>query len=276
VLDTVYAYRVEGEPYPSRWRPFRVYCTPDKQHSSEACPYWVKVRHDRNSAAVQISEVIGLCLASGMGFRTHTAALVMASQAFADSVNGLESYPTVCEGPHFGTRWLADVVDGGRHNMAHHMDRVGMLRLWVLDCWIRVRDRTTDGNVLFLREDGKTVTLPSDHSDCFGGAGLFTVDRLDDLGLEAEPVGYYPEMESRILEAGGCDIMEEAIAGVRAAAANLDEVLGYVPEVWWDQAQLTPGAVRGCLVERAERLDQTCMMGHWRGMRDAAADGKLL
>jgi hypothetical protein len=276
VLDTVYAYRVEGEPYPSRWRPFRVYCTPDREHSGEALPYWVKIRHDRDSAAVQISEVIGLGLASALGFRTHTAALVMASQAFADSVNALGSYPTVCEGPHFGTQWLADVVDGGRHNMASHMDRAVTLRLWVLDCWICVRDRTTDGNVLFLREGGKTVMLPSDHSDCFGGAGLFTANRLQHLGTETMAVAFYPEMENRMLGAGGCEIIEEAIADARAAARNLDPVLRCVPGVWWDQAQLTPDAVRDCLVQRADRLDQTCMIDHWRGLGDASADGKLL
>ena len=276
MLDKVYAHRVEGESYASRWHPFRVYCTPDKEHSAQEVPYWVKVRYDRDSAAMQISEVVVLGLVSAMGFRTHTAALVIASRAFAESVNALGGYPTMCDGPHFGTLWLSDVVAAGPHNMSDNMERITMLRLWVLDCWVRERDRTTEGNVLFLREDGNVVTLPSDHSDCFGGARVFTADRLESLKTDTAPVTCYPTMEAHILEEGGCEIMEEAIGDVRAAVRSLDEVLGCVPDEWWDHAGLTPDRVRDCLVERAERLDETCIMDHWRGLQDATANGRLL
>lgn len=276
MLDTVYAHRVDGEPYISRWRPFKVYCTPTPHHEESATPYWVKPRPNRDGAAVQISEVIGLYAAAGMKFRTHNAAFIIASEAFAESVNLLGDYPYIHSGPHFGSLWLDDAIDGTRQNLEMYASPDDIIRLWVLDCLLCIRDRMTDGNVLFLKEGGNLVLIPSDQSDCFGGAGLFSVTGLAALSVGMKPDELYPGLEKHLAQSSGIEILLEAIDRAKVAVGEVENGIQAVPSVWWQQSELQPEVVMACLNNRKAKLEEICMVSHWQGIADAVAGGTLL
>ena len=289
MIDTVYAHTLESEsvPYPSCWKPFRVACTDTRDHTGQSVTYYVKVRPQsedrrRDAAAMQVSEIIGLGVAAGMGLKTHRAAFVVISPEFAAQISERPGYPLVCGGSHFGTRWLDSVVDGTADNIPAYASGQDLLRLWVLDCWLGILDRVgnNEGNLLFLYEDGSFALIASDHSDCFDGAGRFTREHLGQMQSGAGWLAEYPLVKQCILDAPGCGSLEEAIDRARFAGTQLDAILALVPEDWWQDADLDPENVRNCLTSRANRLHEICKLEHYRneekGLRNGIANGGQL
>jgi hypothetical protein len=284
-LPLVYAYRDIGVLLEkSRWKPRRVTCTREQAHGdAPGVEYVVKFRRPGpQSAAALISEVVSVMLLRLLGVRTLDAALVHVSHTLASSyrADGSIGYE-ILPGRHFGTvsrrqvdpaepaAWPADF-------WKQLSDPVDLIRIWTADCWLMNLDRNIYGNmILEPAKQGKWDLIAVDHSDCFLGSGSLADGSCFERSPKQEAVELLPGIEAVMLEFG-MDSIRQAIGRIHHAATLLPQVVTHVPAEWWDQSGITPGAVIGCLQERADRVRQIVRHDHWEGMTNAIRGGRSL
>src|SRR5262249_1478602 len=139
----------------SQWKPRRVLCTTQPDHSDRPrVEYVVKFRqsplrasemtsaavqtHSRKAAAALISEVLCHRLFAAGGISGLEARLVSVDSQFASHHdNRTDKMYTVHEGLHFGTLWRLDVENGGPSLKKEDLvDLHPVVDMWAFDSWL--------------------------------------------------------------------------------------------------------------------------------------------
>jgi hypothetical protein len=266
MLSTVHAYRDDGPQADTRWKPRRVFCTLEVDHSDEPGTLYVaKLARGRAGAAALISEVVSTHLLSTAGFRTLSPHIVRVSEGFAASCNARNDYPgPIAIGDYYGTLHRDDVEAGPPPSYDVLAQPTELLRLWVFDTWLGNIDREVDGNILLsLGSAGKFRVIAADQSDCFCGAAVFCSDGFRSAMENRGPASSVSFLTELIWRHGGARPIRTSIAEVRATLPRVEEAISLVPQAWWHNSGLTPQEVTRSLSQRAERLESILNPRQW-------------
>lgn len=296
-MQTVYADEDCGVLAPwSRWKPRRVRCTVQPDHSDRPGEeHVVKFRqsplaasqlsseaiqaHQKTSVAALISEVLGNWLLAAGGLHVLDARLVSVTARYAsDHESRSDKMYMVPEGLHFGTLRRFDVENGGPSLTPDYlMELQQVVDLWAFDSWLCNIDRDLLGNTLLaLASGGRFNLIAADQSDCFGGSGLFsdgTWQKVLEKSGAAPSFGFLPQA---IFSSGGSSSIRQALEKVGRAVAQMDSAFTVVPADWWAEAQIDPHAVQQALTARHERLPSILGLDHWEGLERAIQGGQPL
>jgi hypothetical protein len=256
MLPTVFAYRDDGPQAQTRWKPRRVFCTLESNHSdAPGILYVVKFAAGQTGAAALISEVVSTRIFALAGFRTLSSAIVRASEGFAASCNRKSDYSgPVSAGDYYGTSHRDDVEAGPPPSYDDLAQPLDLLRLWVFDSWLCNIDREIEGNILLsLATRGRFHLIAADQSDCFCGDAMRT----------RGPASSVPFLPNVIYRNGGPNAIRRSIVEVRAIIPQLRAVFDLIPESWWQRALLTADAVGDVLASRANRLEEILNPTQW-------------
>jgi len=267
MLPTVFAYRDDGpQAEMTRWKPRRVFCTLEADHrDAPGTLYVVKFASGQAGAAALISETVSTRLFALAGCGTLTPAIVRASEGFAASFNRKSDYPgPISHGDYYGTLHRDDVEAGpppGYDDLAQPLE---LLRLWVLDSWLCNIDREIEGNILLtLATKGRFHLIAADQSDCFCGASVFCSSGFRNAMKNRGPAPSVSFLPYVIFKHGGPNVIRKTAAEVRGILPRLPEILGLIPESWWQRSGLTPKIVYEALVARANRLEDILNPSQW-------------
>jgi len=265
----VYGYRDDGaQTMLSRWKPRRVFCTSQPDHSDEPGNlYVVKFLQNQAGAAALISELICTSLYTLAGIRTLDSAIVHVSQAFADSyLTKVEIPYQILMGDHFGTVHRSDVETAQTLTYDQLAAPSEILRLWVFDTLVNNVDRDIYGNVLLSLTGANTQqfsVIASDQSDCFCGAGVFCSEefiRTMRRRGQARSVSFLPTV---IFNSGGATAIRTEIANARDSLEHIPDILREVPTRWWDISRIAPNDIQDVLEFRARRLEAILNPDAW-------------
>lgn len=280
-MQTVFAYADQGPMQGSltKWKPRRVLCTTKKSHASseeqasDTIEHVVKYRQGKQGAAALISEVVAGWLLEKGGLRVLDRRLVEVSREFADSCKEVVPYP-VTAGLHFGTVRKIQVEAGPPPCHKRLSDSQDLVDLWAFDTWLGTIDRDRHGNML-LELGGKSLfrIIACDQSDCFGGTTLFSdgaqwQTAFSNSGAAPTLKCIYPA----IFDSGAITALTSAIGRVTKAATHIDDAIGMVPGGWWDEAEISPDAVKEALEARVKKLDALLNTAMWADLPAAIAE----
>lgn len=282
-LPIIYAYRDDGSVLgvPTRWKPRRVFCTNQPDHSdAPGIRYVVKYRRgEAASAAACISEVVCYFLLRELGIRTLDAALARVSPEMARSYHKTENLGyNVDIGVHFCTLFREDSESGPPPLWEILADPEELIAIWVADCWLMNLDRATEGNTrLVLGAGGRFHLLAADQSDCFLGSVSFADGSCFDRSKDfySAPFPDKNDFVQRTVLDIGCERLHTTIQAISQVKSRLAGVMQLVPAGWWRQANIAPDAVVGCLTERADRMKTIVDIGRWEELRRVANSENL-
>jgi hypothetical protein len=266
MLPTVHAYRDDGPQAHTRWKPRRVFCTLESDHSdAPGTLYVAKLAVGRVGAAALISETVCTHLLRDAGFRTLDSAIIRVSDGFALSCNAKSDYPgPISTGDYYATLHRDDVEAGPPPTYDLLAQPRDLLKLWVYDTWLANIDREVDGNILLsLATGGRFHVIAADQSDCFCGSSTFcsgAFARSMETRGHASSVSFLPRV---ILENGGPRAVRQAASEARYSAGRVGAALALVPESWWRVSSLTPNVVGDVLERRAYRLEEILNPSQW-------------
>lgn len=266
-MNLVHAYRDDGPMAGvTRWKPRRVYCTNDQNHTDPPGQLLVvKFLQGQPGAAALISEVVATNLLRFADFPTLDPFIVRVSDGYAQSCNASSDYPyLVVTGLHFGTLHRADVEAGpplGYDDLAKPSEVVD---LWVADTWLSNIDRDVDGNTLLkLTSSQKFRVIASDQSDCFCGAAVFCSEQMEGRMSTSRRAPSIQCLIEVLYRNGGPGLIRSAIQRVRSCVPRINEALNLVPREWWNISRIDPNRVRSALENRAGRLGQILDPDQW-------------
>ena len=295
-LKTVNAYRdirkvIEIE---TRWSPRLVDCTVSEESGNDHTDsYVVKYRRDKErdpdlyarSSAMCICEVLGSYCCTLFQIPTPEPALVYASERFVTSYDYANLNYIVSEGYHFGTIFQQDVIPviAEQDNPEVYIAPYMFIKVWIMDCWLMNRDRSTYGNLMYTPgAKGKYDILAVDHGECFTGTGNL-VDGNCFSGLQSctERVGLPTSnqlFERLIIDDIGKDVFEKSCSEIQSVACSAEfrALLHTIPSQWWEEARIDDSRMLECLQYRASRIGDICLRSHWEGMRDVISSGTQL
>ena len=211
-----------------------------------------------------ISEVVCRVLFQAAGLLVLEAAVVHASQNFADSWNGTDMPIKMEPGDYFGTVYVDDVIPGPLRDFASVEDPGEIVQMWVIDCLICNLDRNLWGNCLlkFGARTKKCRLIPADQSDCFCGSGALADgswrSRMERQG--AVGVGLLPQAVAAL---GGAAGIQAAVEKAENAIRKVGEAFDQVPNAWWDAASIKPEEVEESLWNRARALPNLLNIEMW-------------
>ena len=258
----------------TRWKPRRVYCTDDQNHTDQPGQLFVvKFLQGQPGAAALISEVVATALLRFADFQTLDPFIVGVSDGYAHSCNTSSDYPyPVVRGLHFGTLHRDDVEAGppsGYDDLAKPSD---VADLWVADTWLSNIDRDVDGNTLLkVTASRKFRVIASDQSDCFCGAAVFCSEQMEERMSTSRRAPSIQCLTEVLYRHGGPGLIRSAIQRVRSCVPRINEALHLVPGEWWNISRIDPGRVRRVLENRAGRLEQILNPEQWEVPNGGAA-----
>lgn len=266
-LPIVYAYRDEGaQSVVTRWKPRRVSCTLQADHSDEPGDlYVVKFLQGQTGAAALISEVVCTTLYRSAGLATLDPVIVRASRSFAASLIGNSAIPyEIVPGDHFGTVHRSDVEAGPPPNYGYLANPSQIIRLWVFDSWVNDIDREKDGNILLTAAgSGKFGVVAADQSDCFCGAATFCSSDFLGKMLRTKRAPSVSFLATVIFHHGGPAAIREAIREVRDCVQHIPSALDLVPPPWWEVSKIAPALIDNVLTSRARHLEDILKPDDW-------------
>lgn len=266
MLPIVHAYRDDGPQADTRWKPRRIFCTIESDHSdAPGTLYVAKLTAGPAGAAALISEVVSTYLLQRAGFKTLEPNIVRVSEGFAASCNAKSDYPgPILAGDYYATVHRDDVAAGPPPSYDVLAQPQELLKLWVFDTWLANIDREVEGNILLsLSANGKFRVIAADQSDCFCGASVFCSGgfrhAMANRGA-ASSVRFLPQV---IFENGGPKAIRRAIDEVRYFVRQVREALALVPGAWWVRSTIGTEDIRQALEARANRLEETLNPREW-------------
>jgi len=266
MLPLVHAYRDDGQMADTRWKPRRVFCTLEEDHSdAPGVLHVAKLPVGPAGAAALISEVVATRLLAVGGFKTLDSRIVRVSDGFASSCNKNSGYPwRISPGDYYATLHRDDVEGGPPPSCDVLAEPEEILRLWVFDTWLGNIDREVEGNILLsLTSSGKFRVIAADQSDCFCGSAMFCSNGLR-RGMEQRgPSSSVSFLAQVIFDHGGPTAIRKAAGDVRYACNKVEEILNLVPADWWTKANINAREVLELLEARANRLEDILKPGQW-------------
>lgn len=283
-LQTVYAHRDDGYMAGwSRWRPRKVFCTFQPDHSDGTpVEHVVKYRQRRPGhpsyvgASALISEVVCGGLLQAGGINVLERRLVHVSVSFADSYGESDIGYAVAPGLHFGTVRRYDVENGPPPRLERLAEPQQVIDLAVFDTWLCNIDRELEGNtLLFQQKQGLFGIIASDQSDCFCGSGPFADGTWLDM-FHRRGLGSPLKLFDQAMLHCGPTAFDEALVKVRAAVQQINRVVEEVPQEWWSEARVEPRAVETAVRDRASKIEDIMDGKRWRNLQEAIRGGHVL
>ena len=250
----------------TRWKPRRVYCTREADHTDQPGQlYVVKFQQGQAGAAALISEVVATSLLGSAGFQTLAPHIVGASDGFARSCNAKSDFPyRVVHGIHYGTVYRDDVEAGPPLGYDDLASPVEVVHLWVADTWLANIDRQVEGNTLLkVSNTGKFHLIASDQSDCFCGALVFCSENFEQIIAHRGPASHIPLLQEVLFRHGGPVAIREGIRRIRSCIPAINGALGLVPNEWWRISGIDHQTLSRALHARADRLEQIVRPDQW-------------
>lgn len=279
-------------PINTKWRPVDLACLdrnrdlndgdpdPPADEPAEEIIVRTKLVRGPDSAAMCVSESVGLEVLQALDVPVAKAFSVVVSDAFAEDLTEQYEYDRpVRAGPHWGTRTLFDAIDGVLSGeMVDQIENpINAVRIYIADVLLAYGDRDTHGNVLFVAQSRSDAfkTIPIDQSDCFTGPDcLRNEECLEEL--HGQSIADHPEGMERVIHDRGGEVVGDEI---RRARQRRDQILAASEageEEWYERSGIDPMAVAEFLDRRLADLDQLARRDFWQRMAAAAEGGHVL
>ena len=194
---------------------------------------------------------------------------VTVSEGFAEELG--KQFPELGEGviagPHWGTTVLhAQSVEFTAAHAARLRTRSDLFRIYLGDVVLGNSDRTTQGNVLLLK-DGRAGfdVIPIDQSDCFDHpSGMRNANHLKSK-VASSLAKALPGLDGVVLEAGE-GFPEREIRRVQEIKPVLVNAARVPDPDWYGKAGVSSTDLADWLGARIDNLPELARLSLWEGM----------